>query len=922
VPGVSLAPFTDVRPDERRGALGAFLILFGILAGHTVLETARDALFLSRLPASRLPWVYLAMAGAAVVVWKFQGRALRRLPGARGLAALLAFVAFVTFWFWALGSWTHPWALGALYVWSGLVGTLTAVQFWLVLSDKYTITQAKRLYKVIGAGSVLGAVAGAGIARVVGERFSGGALVLASAILFGLTATGAFSLAAAKGARAAPPVDPADVAPMSIRDWSALLRAHPYVPRLGGLVLVSTVALTLGDYVFKSQVAQHIDKAQLPEFFATVYMVLNLLALVAQFLLTGWLLRVAGLHRALWVLPALVAMGATGVAVGGGLVAALLLKGADGTLRYSLHRTTTELLFLPIPDGLRGRVKPLIDMLAQRGGQALASIFILSEVVLRRGDIVLSLAAAILCVVWIAWAIDLRPHYLELFRSALREGTMRRDPDAPELDLEALEALFTALNSREDVEVVAAIDLLAEEGRVRLIPALILYHPSAEVVLRALDVLGPSGRTDFVPVADRLLSHQNAEIRAAALRARAAAAPDERLLRSAMEDPSPLVQATALVGLVSAGWVEDEADRASEALMNTRFPEAPRALARAIRLQPAARFKNVLLELAQSADREVQAQSAHAMQAMGDPDFLPALLPLLHPHEVREAARSALVSFGTPALEHLDRAMADDRLPHEIRRHLPRTISRFPAEQAAPLLLRRLVEEPDGMVRFKILRGLGRLATGRPDLPLDAGILRQATARTLEAAFRLVDWRLTLLRGAAAQPERATPGHELLVALLRDKEVHARERVFRLLDLQFRGQDLERIYRGLASQDPKVQASSRELLEALLLPPQREAVLALVNDVPDRVRLTQAEAFYRARDTGYEELLASLLDEPGETLRCIAAYHVAELGLQTFRPRLEAARTKETGLFVSRVLERALRMLTEAAAVPRTAHAT
>jgi HEAT repeat protein len=232
------------------------------------------------------------------------------------------------------------------------------------------------------------------------------------------------------------------------------------------------------------------------------------------------------------------------------------------------------------------------------------------------------------------------------------------------------------------------------------------------------------------------------------------------------------------------------------------------------------------------------------------------------------------------------------------------------------------VEEPDGMVRFKILRGLGRLATGRPDLPLDDGILRQATARTLEAAFRLVDWRLTLLRGAAAQPERTTPGHELLVALLRDKEVHARERVFRLLDLQFRGQDLERIYRGLASTDPKVQASSRELLEALLLPPQREAVLALVNDVPDRVRLTQAEAFYRARDTGYEELLASLLDEPGETLRCIAAYHVAELGLQTFRPRLEAARTKETGLFVSRVLERALRMLTEAAAVPRTAHAT
>ena len=51
------------------------------------------------------------------------------------------------------------------------MGTLTAVQFWLVMGDSYTITQAKRLYKLIGAGSVLGAVAGAALARVVSERF-------------------------------------------------------------------------------------------------------------------------------------------------------------------------------------------------------------------------------------------------------------------------------------------------------------------------------------------------------------------------------------------------------------------------------------------------------------------------------------------------------------------------------------------------------------------------------------------------------------------------------------------------------------------------------------------------------------------------------------------------------------------------------
>ena len=98
-------------------------------------------------------------------------------------------------------------------------------------------------------------------------------------------------------------------------------------------------------------------------------------------------------------------------------------------------------------------------------------------------------------------------------------------------------------------------------------------------------------------------------------------------------------------------------------------------------------------------------------------------------------------------------------------------------------------------------------------------------------------------------------------------------------------------------------------------------MLALVNDVPDRLRIAEAQAFYRPQDLGYEELLGQLLEEPGETLRCLAAYHVAELGLTDFRPRLEAAQKKETGLFVSRVLERALRLLAEAG-LRQAAHAT
>jgi AAA family ATP:ADP antiporter len=882
--------FADIRPEERRGTAAAFLTLFGILAGYTILETARDALFLARLPPSQLPWVYLAMAAIAVGV--SQGWGPRQLGGTYGLATVLLLCAGGTLVFWVLGFWTNPWTLRALYVWTGLVSTLTAVQFWLVLGEVYTITQAKRLYKVIGLGSLLGAVAGGALARFVSDRFDAHQLVLAAAVLMALTGIAALLLRRPRGG------GPVVSAGETLGGGMKLLSGQPYLARLAGLILISTVAVTLADYVFKSTVSRTVPPQQLGSFFATFYTVLNVLALGAQLLLVGFLMRVLGLHRALWVLPVMLFLGAAGVVVGGGLVAALLLKGADGALRPSLQRMGTELLFLPVTDRLRSRAKPLIDVLGQRGGQALASIFILAEISQHRGDTALAVVSGALCVLWIAWIADLRPHYLEVFRGALRQGSLKDQPDLPELDLGSLEVLFAGLNSGDDAEVLGAIDLLAAEGRTRLIPALALFHPSRSVVFHALSLFGKSGRTDFVPIADRLLVSPDPEIRAAALRARAAVQPEEAVLRAARDDESLLVRATSLVGLVAGGWVDlqENLEESLEASV-----EAQVALARAIESQPTPAFTDVLLRLADAPEDEVLRHVAHAMGKIKSEKFLPKLLLMLAPHGVRNDARNALLEQGDPALRFLADALGRYDLPHNIRRHVPRTISRFPPQEASGILLSHLLGEPDGMVRFRILRGLGRIVTDHPFVTLDRKILEEARDKTIAATLELIHWRTNLARGVAEKPLRATPGQELLVTLLRDKEVHALERLFRLLGLLFRGEDFYRIHRGLRNTDPKVRAGSRELLENLLEPPLRDAVLALVDDVPDEDRLARARPELAALAVDYDALLATLLEHPSETLRSLAAYHAGELGLKGLWQRVEAFDPKQP--FATRIME-------------------
>ena len=73
-----LSAITAVRPEERRQTFAAFLTLFGFMAGHALLETARDALFLARWPATQLPWVYLLIAVVALALTRSQHRLLRR----------------------------------------------------------------------------------------------------------------------------------------------------------------------------------------------------------------------------------------------------------------------------------------------------------------------------------------------------------------------------------------------------------------------------------------------------------------------------------------------------------------------------------------------------------------------------------------------------------------------------------------------------------------------------------------------------------------------------------------------------------------------------------------------------------------------------------------------------------------------------
>ena len=194
------------------------------------------------------------------------------------------------------------------------------------------------------------------------------------------------------------------------------------------------------------------------------------------------------------------------------------------------------------------------------------------------------------------------------------------------------------------------------------------------------------------------------------------------------------------------------------------------------------------------------------------------------------------------------------------------------------MLSSHLERELDSSIGYKILRGLGRMIVDNPRIELDGQLIDRASEAVLRRALTVLDWRLSLEQEVAW----ATTAGGLLVSLLREKEESCAERAFRLLGLRHPDEDFEAIWDALRSDNRKTAASGRELVDYLVEPRARAAVLALTDREieTDDERLVRAAPLFRPRYDSHLERLRAMMSDQSEALSGLAAHHVAELGIR------------------------------------------
>jgi len=877
------------RALPRAEVLAAAAVLFAILVAHALLETARDALFLADLGPNLLAAAYIVMAGAALVAVLVVHRRSRIHHPRRVLIGFLLLATAGTCAL-ALTITLTPVLVFVLYVWTGFIATLVVPSFWTAIDRSLRITEAKRVFGLIGAGGVLGAMVGSAIASVLGRVVAAHYLVSAGAV--------AFAIATLAAAALVPRAELQEIPAKRSRVDALSKRSRRYVGILLALGVVSTIVLTLGDLTFKRVVAERLPAAELASAFGAIYTGLNAIGLAIQVAVTPRLLARWGVGGALTVLPLILVASSLGFAITGAVIAVIALKLGDGSLRHSLHRVGSEILYLPVPSAVRDGWKLVADALGQRGGQALAALAVYASVSIGTTARGLAGMTAVCGVGWLVMLVVVRRAYIVQFRDTLQAGEIQRDVGLPALDADTVARLTESLASPDEIEALAALDLLARHTGV---PALVFYHPRPAVVRRALSLLDGKLPLSVARVLGHLLEHKDPKIRAAALAASVRTGGGRHRLLAALEDPELEPRAVAIAGLAQEG---DDVEARVSALVNGPG-DGQLALAEAIAFMPGPRFRSVLVNLIARGNPAVIRQVLRVWArepALADHRLL---LELLADARVRTDVRTVFVALGKAGLDALIDALDDPATPEPARRHIPRTLSRFRAPAAAAALVARLPHEPDHRTVLKILRALGRMRTDNPALAIDPAPVRAYIHRSVRDAVRYA------MFGDYLEQHQidGSPSAAMIGDLLAERRRIAIEHTFRALGILHPEGGLRSVHDAFISGDEARRAAAREILGALVNGDLRAPLLAVLDDLSPVQRRERVGDLAPGRFDTYEAFIAALLADPSESLRCVVAEHVAERHLTALTGDLTRLRPADGHPLVTHAFDHALAVL-------------
>jgi HEAT repeat protein len=863
-----LARRFHLTPDEARRAFALGTILFGLTGSYTLVKTVRDAHFLTQLPASDLPYVYLGVGVLTTVVALLftritQGRALWE-----SLAGAALFVAITLMGFARLLRLDAPWVPITFYLWVNVYGLIVIAQFWAFANSLSHPREAKRTFGAIGVGGILGGLAGGAVAAPLARHLTLPSLLTVAAILQAFV--GLLTFLAVRKA-------PAAVVEPAAEDTGPVPRPLQvrYVRLLALVALCGVVVTGLLDFQFKVEIQRRFPSTgDLASFLGMFYIATNLGSLTLQLFGTRWLIQRLGAGWSAAVLPTGLFAGTIAMIAVPGFASATGTRMWDQVARLSVHKSASELFYFPLSPELRRRAKTLIEAGVERVGDAIAGLLILgAAATIGTETRTLAYLVAGLIAVWVVGWFGVRVGYVrELGRNLRRLNLDHRHTQISLREASLLKEMVRLLDSRYERIVVHGMEMLEDNAPDELVERMptLLEHPAPLVRAHALELVRSRRLTDELPRVKSLMHDDDAEVRVQAVMTYGALSGEDPLtfLEPYLESSDLKLRAAAIYSVVESAPPDGQlrAREILERLLETGDAATRRAVAGALGRRPGpSPLHDLIGRLLRDPDIDVRRA---AMRSAGRGQLrahISTLIDALGDRQTEVAAREGLIGYGDRVVGTLGDYLSDRSVDLPTRMAVPRVLGEVHTQESINALFR--FDDVDQVrLGYRVLKAENRIRESGVAVSFPRARITEDLDRDARSyMFSFVHYRQCPL-GRGRDAER------LLCIALNERMEQAVNRVFRRLALLYRKDEIYAAFQGVISDHPKLRGNSLEYLENALAPDHRALVLPMVDERADDEKLRWASSQYGLHSSSFDETLESILKSNDDWLRACALY--------------------------------------------------
>jgi len=368
---------SKVKEKEVKAVIFSFLFVVVLMSAYYILRPVRDAMA-SDWTDSEVSWLWTLnffistaiVALYVVMVSKFRFRLL--VPTMYGIFA----ISFIIFY--ALGSVFEDRTVidKSFYVWVSVFSLFHISVFWTFMSELFSKEQSGRLFGIIAVGASVGGLIGPSITAFFSVSLGIDNLMLIASMMLFIPIPIIFYLQSLKAKELNNEALDIPISNQSIGGnplaGFKIFFSNPYLLSIGLFIFLYTGISSFVYFELKNLLSDF-SRPERSVIWAQMDLAVNILAISTGLFATSRIVTKFGMPVTIAMVPIMICIGLLVLAISPLLGVVVVLQVIRRAGNYAVTRPAREMLFTLVNQETRFKAKPVIDIVAYRGGDMLTA---------------------------------------------------------------------------------------------------------------------------------------------------------------------------------------------------------------------------------------------------------------------------------------------------------------------------------------------------------------------------------------------------------------------------------------------------------------------------------------------------------------------------------------------------------------------